>query len=57
MLRVVLKRILIKSTHLIKLDITQLQLPTVKIGIIRRFNVLVEEYFKERHQSLIIQRC
>jgi AraC-like DNA-binding protein len=50
MLRVMLKRILIKSTRLIKLDITQPQLPTVKIDIIRRFNVLVEEYFKEKHQ-------
>jgi len=50
MLRVMLKRILIKPTHLIKLDITQLPLPTVKIGVIRRFNVLVEEYFKEKRQ-------
>jgi hypothetical protein len=50
MLRVMLKRILIKSTRLIKLDITQPQLSTIKIDIIRRFNVLVEEYFKEKHQ-------
>jgi AraC-like DNA-binding protein len=50
MLRVMLKRILIKSTRLIKLDITQPQLPTVKIEVIRRFNLLVEEYFKEKHQ-------
>jgi len=50
MLRVMLKRILIKSTRLIKLDIRQPELPTVKIDIIRRFNVLVEEYFKEKHQ-------
>ena len=50
MLRVMLKRILIKSTRLVKQDITQPQLPTVKIDIIRRFNVLVEEYFKEKHQ-------
>lgn len=50
MLRVMLKRILIKSTRLVKLDIIQPELPTVKIDIIRRFNVLVEEHFKEKHQ-------
>ena len=50
MLRVMLKRILIKSTRLIKKDISQPQLSTVKIDVIRRFNVLVEEYFKEKHQ-------
>ena len=50
MLRVMLKRILIKSTRLVKKDIKQPQLATVKIDVIRRFNVLVEEYFKEKHQ-------
>lgn len=50
MLRVMLKRILIKSTRLVKLDIIQPELPTVKVDIIRRFNVLVEEHFKEKHQ-------
>lgn len=50
MLRVMLKRILIKSTRLVKNDILQPQLSTVKIDIIRRFNVLVEEFFKEKHQ-------
>jgi len=50
MLRVMLKRILIKSTRLVKQDIRQPQLATVKIDVIRRFNVLVEEYFKEKHQ-------
>jgi len=50
MLRVLLKRILISSTRIVKRDLSQPQLSTVKVDTIRRFNVLVEEYFKEKHQ-------
>jgi len=50
MLRVILKRILIKSTRIVKKDISQPQLSTIKLDVVRRFNVLVEEYFKEKHQ-------
>jgi len=50
MLRVMLKRILIKSTRLVKKDISHPQLNNTKIDVIRKFNILVEEHFKEKHQ-------
>lgn len=50
MLRVLLKKLLIKSTRLVKEQINQPSLANEKIDIIRRFNVLVEEHFKEKHQ-------
>ncbi len=49
MLRVVLKRILIKSTRLVKNDIPDPLLSNEKIDVIRRFNILVEDYYKEKH--------
>jgi len=50
MLRVLLKKLLIKSTRLAKEQINQPLLTNEKIDIIRRFNVLVEEHFKEKHK-------
>lgn len=50
MLRVLLKKLLINSTRLIKEQINQPSLTNEKIDIIRRFNVLVEVHFKEKHQ-------
>ena len=52
MLRVMLKRILIKSTRLVKKNIPQPNLINTNIDIIRRFNILVEDHFKEKHQVI-----
>lgn len=50
MLRVILKRLIIKSTRLV----TELkgiqQLPTPQLNIVRKFHLLVEQYFKQKHQ-------
>lgn len=49
MLRVLLKRMLIKSTRLFRNKIGQPELTDDKVGIIRRFNILVEKHFKQKH--------
>lgn len=49
MLRVLLKRLLIKSTRLFKSKIRKPNLVDDKVDIVRRFNILVEENFKEKH--------
>ncbi|MDH7447920.1 helix-turn-helix domain-containing protein [Aquimarina sp. 2201CG14-23] len=49
MLRVLLKRLLIKSTRLIKKNIPQPTIENEKIDIIRSFNILVEKHFREKH--------
>ncbi|KPM32072.1 Transcriptional regulator, AraC family [Croceitalea dokdonensis DOKDO 023] len=50
MLRVVLKRMLIKSTRLARNTMPNPELPDFKVDLIRRFNVLVDDNFKEKHQ-------
>ena len=50
MLRVVLKRMLIKATRLVKDEMPEPKLSDFKLDLIRRFNVLVDDNFKEKHQ-------
>ncbi|WP_438962551.1 helix-turn-helix domain-containing protein [Nonlabens sp.] len=50
MLRTLLKRMLITSTRLIKLDNNQANLSVKQVDLIRKFNILVEQHFKEKHQ-------
>ena len=50
MLRTLLKRMLITSTRLIKLQTNQANLSVKQVELIRKFNILVEQYFKEKHQ-------
>lgn len=49
MLRVLLKRLLIKSTRLFRSKIREPKLLNDKVDAIRRFNILVEKNFKEKH--------
>ena len=49
MLRVLLKRLLIKSTRLLKNKIRDPKLVDEKVDTIRRFNILVEQNFREKH--------
>jgi AraC-like DNA-binding protein len=50
MLRVLLKRLLIKSVRLLKNRIVDPTLEQPKLDIIRQFNLLVEAHFKEKHK-------
>ncbi len=50
MLRVLLKRLLIKSARLINDLLVNPQIPDSQLDVIRQFNVLVEKHFKEKHQ-------
>jgi AraC-like DNA-binding protein len=50
MLRILLKRFIIKCTRLARQQLIIGELPESRIDIIRQFNVLVEEHFKERKQ-------
>jgi len=50
MLRTLLKRLLIKSRRLIKEDLPASGLPNSQLDIIRKFNILIEQHFREKHQ-------
>ncbi len=50
MLRTLLKRMLITSTRLIKIENNQADLSIKQVDLIRKFNILVEQNFKEKHQ-------
>jgi len=50
MLRAMLKRLLIKSTRLVKKELIEPNLPQGKIDVIRNFNVLVEKNFRTFHK-------
>lgn len=50
MLRVMLKRLLIKSTRLITERSIDSKVSKPQIDLVRRFHVLVENHFKEKHQ-------
>lgn len=50
MLRVILKRLLIKSSRLIKESIKLKDVPKTQLDTVRKFYILVEQYFKEKHK-------
>ncbi|WP_179343433.1 helix-turn-helix domain-containing protein [Winogradskyella ursingii] len=50
MLRSILKRLLIKSTRLIKSKNSKVELPTPQFDIVRQYHILVEQNFKQKHQ-------
>ncbi|WP_299621016.1 AraC family transcriptional regulator [uncultured Tenacibaculum sp.] len=50
MLRVLLKRLLIKSVRLLKKTIIEPDMTQSKIDVIRQYNLLVEAHFKEKHK-------
>ncbi|OUS10518.1 AraC family transcriptional regulator [Nonlabens dokdonensis] len=50
MLRTLLKRMLITSTRLIKQETNQADLSIKQVDLIRKFNILVEQHYKEKHQ-------
>lgn len=50
MLRTLLKRMLITSTRLIKQETNQADLSLKQVDLIRKFNILVEQHYKEKHQ-------
>ena len=50
MLQMLLKRMLIKSSRLIKDVMENPDMPQTQLDIIRQFNVYVEMHFKEKHQ-------
>jgi len=50
MLRVMLKRLLIKSTRLVKKNMNIEAIPNSQIELIRKFHILVEQHFREKHK-------
>ena len=50
MLRVLLKRLLITSTRLITAQFIEASVSKSQIDLVRRFHVLVESHFREKHQ-------
>ncbi|WP_405207050.1 helix-turn-helix domain-containing protein [Aquimarina sp. LLG6339-5] len=50
MLQTLLKRFLIKSRRLIKEDLPESEIPNNQLDIIRKFNILIEQHFREKHQ-------
>ncbi len=50
MLRVLLKRLLITSTRLITAQVIDDRVSKPQIDLVRKFHVLVENHFKEKHQ-------
>ena len=50
MLRVMLKRLLIKSSRLIKDRLPDPAIPSGQLDVVRQYNILVEQHFKEKHQ-------
>lgn len=52
MLRVLLKRILIKSSRLIRKELNDVTIPSTQLDVVRRYNLLVEKHFREKHQVL-----
>ena len=50
MLRVMLKRLLIKSRRLIKNNLPDPTIPSTQLDIVRQYHILVEQHFKEKHQ-------
>ncbi|MEZ4795522.1 MAG: AraC family transcriptional regulator [Flavobacteriaceae bacterium] len=50
MLLVLLKRLLIKSVRIARKLLPEDDMPQTKLDTIRKFNLLVEEHFREKHQ-------
>ena len=50
MLRVLLKRLLITSSRLIKETLPEPTIPSTQLDTIRQYNILVEQHFKTKHQ-------
>lgn len=50
MLRSLLKRLLILSTRTVKKDLPQPEISNAQMDLIRQYNLLVEKYFREKHQ-------
>lgn len=50
MLRSLLKRMLILSTRMIKKDLPEPDISHTQLEIIRKYNLLVEKHFREKHQ-------
>lgn len=50
MLQMLLKRMLIKSSRLIKEVMENPEMPQTQLDVIRQFNVYVEMHFREKHQ-------
>ena len=49
MLRVLLKRLLIKATRLVKQQSPESDLPAPQFDLVRQYHVLVEQHFREKH--------
>ncbi len=49
MLRSLLKRLLIKSSRLVKKELPEADIQNSQFDIIRKFNILVEKHFREKH--------
>ncbi|MCW5515492.1 helix-turn-helix domain-containing protein [Muriicola sp. Z0-33] len=49
MLRSLLKRLLIKSSRLVKKELPDTDIHNSQFDIIRKFNILVEQHFREKH--------
>lgn len=50
MLRSLLKRLLIKSSRLIKKELPYPNIPSSQLDEIRKYNILVEKHFREKHK-------
>lgn len=50
MLRILLKRLIIKTTRLAKAQLINSEIPDSQVDTIRKFNVLVDMHFKEKRQ-------
>ena len=49
MLRTLLKRLLIKSSRLVKKELPEQNIPHSQLELIRKFNILVEQHFRNKH--------
>lgn len=49
MLRMLLSRFIIKTTRILKTSTAPTQVKAAKLDLVRQFNLLVEEHFKEEH--------
>ncbi len=50
MLRVMLKRLLIKSSRLLKAALPEKSMPSAQLDIVRKYHILVEKHFREKHK-------
>jgi AraC-like DNA-binding protein len=50
MLEMLLKRLIIKSTRLARQNLPVPEIRDTQLDVVRRFNVLVDEHFREKHK-------